>query len=460
MISNYTANELGEVYAGRFKADAILDVLASMSDNSWYKIPLATTFEQSWVETELRPPYITAKGSPRPLIAAWAGFAYDAGRRQLVLWGGGHANTSDNTPYTFDLATGEWQYAYLPSDYVPVSGNHSPICGGFRQPCSSHVYDNNIYLPIMDRFCTFGGAAHSDGGELKLYDPDNGYAYLRRAGAYLLDLSQAGQNLVAGGTGDNPKTGSYVGVDLPGANAWQLRDWYGIGQASSFGTAVESRMGCTAYREENGYDVVYVVKLSNSAKNLFRVEFHDNPADDVITKVGRYWNGSSGEQPGALDSQRNIFCTINGGASTFFVYWDLDLASPTNNDRGVTSANMIGDVTQYANDIHKSRMAIDYSQQLNQFVLWGNGGILYYLTPPDTKPTPTTGWHIERVEPVGTESPMTAADVTADGGSGVGIFGKWEYAPDLNCFIGLQHANNGDVWLYKPRNWIDPRSIG
>ncbi|MBV2127911.1 hypothetical protein [Arsukibacterium indicum] len=422
-----------------------------MPENSWYKVPLNTAFNTSWVEPELRPPYLAGKASPDALIRAWGGFAYDARRKKIILCGGGHANTSDNTIYEFDLDLGEWSFAYLPSDYVTLgTGLYTPICGGFRQPCSSHVYDNNIYLPILNKFCTFGGAQHGDGGELKLYDPDNGYAYLRRAGAYLLDLSQAGQNLVAGGTGDNPKTGAYAGVDLPGANAWQLRDWYGIGQASVFGSSVQSRMGCTAYREEGGFDVVYVVKLSSGAKSLFRVEFHEDPADDVITKVGRAWNGANGELPGGLDYQRNLFVMCNSGTSAAFVFWDLDYASPTNNDNRVLYSNITGDITDYLNDVHNDKMAIDYDQQLGKFVLWGNGGTLYYLTPPPGKPTPTTGWYIEKVEPAGLSVPLTASELSADGGSGVGIFGKWEYAPDLNCFIGLQHSQNGDVWIYKP----------
>ena len=447
----YVVNSEGRVGAGKFLFNVIQKAISTMAENSWYKIPLVTTFQQSWVETELRPPYLTGKASPAPLIRAWGGFALIPNKNQLVLWGGGHANSSDNTPYLADFNSGEWSFAYLPSDYVQLAtGLYTPICGGFRQPCSSHCYDNNVYLPVLDKFCTFGGAQHGDGGEFKLYDPNNGYSYLRRAGAYLLDLEKAGQGLVAGGTGDNPKTGAYTGVDLPGANAWQLRDWYGLGQAAVFGSSIESRMGCSAYREENGRDVVYVVKLSSGAKSLFRVEFHANPVEDVITKVGRVWNGSSGELPGGLDSQRNIFVVCNSGTTAAFVFWDLDYASPTNNDNRVRYDSISGDITEYLNDIHNSRMGMDFNKELGKFVLWGNGGTLYYLTPPAGKPTPITGWHIEKVEPVGVDKPMTKDELNADNGDGVGIFGKWEYSQDLKCFIGLQHSMRGDIWIYKP----------
>ncbi|KKO49811.1 hypothetical protein VT06_04240 [Arsukibacterium sp. MJ3] len=462
-MPTYEMNSNNEVFAGRFKVSAdpmldMLDMLAAMPNNSWHQIPLATSFTESWVETELRPPYLSAKASPVAIIRAWGCIAYDTSRRQLVLWGGGHANTSDNTPYIFDMTTGIYSYAYLPSDYVTLgTGLHTPICGGFRQPNSSHCYDNNLYLPILDKFCTFGGAQHGDGGAFKLYDSSNGYSYLRLAGAYLLDTAAAGQNLVAGGTGDNPKTGAFTGVNIAGANAWQLRDWFGTGQASVFGSENTLTNGKTAYREEAGRDVVYAARSASGNKSLYRIEFHQDQSNDVITKVGRGFNGNSGSLSGGLDTQRNIFVQGNSGTTAAFVFWDLDYSGPTNNDKRVRYDSINGDITEYLNDIHNGMMAPDFDRQLNKFVLWGNGGTLYYLTPPDQKPTLTTGWHIEKVEPTGASRPMTAAELSASGGGGVGVYGKWEYAPDLRCFIGLQHAQLGNVWLYKPRNWTDPR---
>lgn len=461
MSDTYYMDESNRIVAGRFsqQTNPLLDLLVTMPENSWQNIR-QNTFQSAWLEPELRPPYLNGKASPEPLIRAWSGFAYDSSRHWLVLWGGGHANTSDNTPYIFDMLVGNWFYAFLPSDYHSLnSDNHAPICGGFRQPCSSHVYDNNIYLPLLDRFCTFGGAQHGDGGYLKLHDPANSYVYLRPAGAYLLDLNQAGQGLVAGGTGDNPKSGSYSGVNLAGADAWQLRDWFATGQSAAFGSAINTRTCHTAYRQENGHDVIYATRTSSTTKSLYRIEFHLDPAADVISRVGRPWNGNSGEMPAALDSQRNVYVMCNSGTVAAFVFWDLDYAGSTNNDQRVRYDSIAGDITDFFNDEHRTRMGIDFSQQLEQFVLWGNGGRLYYLTPPAGKPTSTNGWHIERVEPTGSARPMTRDELNNDGGSGVGIFGKWKYAADLGCFIGLQHALNGDVWLYKPRNWVDPRTL-
>jgi len=132
-------DESNRIVAGRFsqQTNPLLDLLVTMPENSWQNIR-QNTFQSAWLEPELRPPYLNGKASPEPLIRAWSGFAYDSSRHWLVLWGGGHANTSDNTPYIFDMLVGNWFYAFLPSDYHSLnSDNHAPICGGFRQPCSS-----------------------------------------------------------------------------------------------------------------------------------------------------------------------------------------------------------------------------------------------------------------------------------------------------------------------------------
>ena len=34
--------------------------------------------------------------------------------------------------------------------------------------------------------------------------------------------------------------------------------------------------------------------------------------------------------------------------------------------------------------------------------------------------------------------------------------GKWQWARDLNAFVGLQHTYFGNVWIYKPGNWTAP----
>ncbi len=44
----------------------------------------------------------------------------------------------------------------------PVVGN-TTVDGVDNAPISSHTYDNNIFLPIVDRFMTWGGAAYDNG---------------------------------------------------------------------------------------------------------------------------------------------------------------------------------------------------------------------------------------------------------------------------------------------------------
>ena len=83
----------------------------------------------------------------------------------LLSYGGGHANYSGNDVYRWRSSTLQWERAALPSEIRndPVSGWQA-IDGTDNAPSSAHTYDNNIFLPIVDRFLTWGGAAYTNGG--------------------------------------------------------------------------------------------------------------------------------------------------------------------------------------------------------------------------------------------------------------------------------------------------------
>lgn len=457
VADSYTVGSGEKIYAGRaVGASDLLDTIEALAENKWLKLN-TNTFQSVWPEVDLRAPFGGGKGSPDTIIEAWSSFAWDLNNHRLVLWGGGHANSAGNEVYLFDATTGLWSLAYHASDVLDANdGYHRPVCGGFRAPLSSHTYDGQLYLPVCDRFLTNLGAAHSSGNMALLYDESG--SPLRAVGSYTLNLSQAGLGYVGGGTGDNPHDGAYSATDLTGANAWTLRDWHNTTQADVFASSSSLNI-VSAYRKENGKDVVYFTK--HGSRSLFRLVISDadDYTTDVITKVGRYWNGSGGDGAGAIDSSRNIFLfTEYNNRTTFpFVMWDLKTAAADNNDQHIDAVDIGGSgKTDFMANSDLGDFGIDFSPTLNCFVLWSTGGDLYKLIPPEGSPTPTTGWLIEKITTTG-DRPMTRAELVTDGSEDKGVMGKWKYAPDLNCFIGLQQRYDGNVWLYKPQNWTRPR---
>ena len=36
------------------------------------------------------------------------------------------------------------------------------------------------------------------------------------------------------------------------------------------------------------------------------------------------------------------------------------------------------------------------------------------------------------------------------------VRGKWKYASNLDAFVGLEGAEDGNIWIYKPMGWTNP----
>jgi hypothetical protein len=126
--------------------------LAGAPVGSWVNVSAASNWSSTWP----LPRYTGDLGS---IVYAWGSMAWDSDRGQIILWGGGHANYAGNEVYTLSGGTGQWARGSLPSAYQPGT---SWIVGN-GAPQSSHTYDNSLYLPISQRFVTFGGAAWNSG---------------------------------------------------------------------------------------------------------------------------------------------------------------------------------------------------------------------------------------------------------------------------------------------------------
>ena len=145
--------------------DALRDRIAEAPEGSWLKVN-ANRYEEVWTPVPQRAQVDgMAFGSPRKIITAWASMTWDSNRSQLIIWGGGHANYAGNEVYRFDAADLRWHRASLPSAVHAPFRRSAILHRGWRAnaPISSHTYDNQEFLPQLDRFITFGGASYNSG---------------------------------------------------------------------------------------------------------------------------------------------------------------------------------------------------------------------------------------------------------------------------------------------------------
>lgn len=416
----------------------LLDILEATAEGDWVQVN-ANFYEDVWAPPDLQPLKGLGPSSPSSIIGAWSSFAWDSRRGDLLLYGGGHANSSGNDMYRWRGTTRLWERASLPSEIKeidPVRHIFTAIDGADAAPSSAHTYDNSVYLPLVDRFLTFGGAGYNHGG-----------AYARETaagtattGPYLFNPALADPDKVGGTTGSHvQRSGPHP--EIIGGEMWENRDGYSYfsGSASIPASFVS---GASGYTEENGKDVVYVSARSGStAQALYRYVLNDidDPSADSWEMVGRYWNGGSDQGAGAYHPGLNIFVRTSDEK---FLYWDLSTPGPYNNDVVFVPNDPGGDFDLSI----LRRHGMDYDPVGEQFMLWGGGGAVWALEPPAT--VGVTGWNLVKQPTPGSSVP----DIDV----GTGVLGKWEYVPNLDAFITLQGSYAGNIWLYKPVGWVRP----
>ncbi len=459
----YQCDSGNRIFAGRvqFAHGALLDLIAAAPAASWVRVN-TNRIDSQFPAADYRPLFNAGPGNPAKIMEAWSGFAWDSRNHRLIIFGGGHANYSGNDTYVWDGTTGLWQLAFYPSDVEAVPAGYRTVDGPASSPISSHTYGNNNYLPLLDRFVTFGGAAHSSGNSFVMTD-GAGNALRALAGGYTLDLSQAGLGRVAGAPGSNVQRGSTVGVSLPGASAWYARDYLlDHGQAATAAGLVRHVNGGTAVVEEGGKDVCYVQgSAGGTSLGLYRIEYSDadDYLTDVITQVGQAWNNAGQDTGVAYDASNQIFVDL--GDAAYPIYgWDISagIAGPSNHNFRVAAADVGGPDAAEFLAIGIADFGLLHDETRGFFVAWERGGRLFSITPPSGHPVPVTGWSVAKiVDPVAPRPALMGELPVAD--RDTGVHGKFRRAPDLDTYVALQGCTAGDVWMYKPSDWTDPRTL-
>jgi hypothetical protein len=418
--------------------NGLVGLLDTVPEGSWVRANL-NEYNDVWAPPELRPLNLASNPSPEKIIIAWSSFDWDSKRGDLILYGGGHANYSGNDVYRWRGTTRLWERASLPSQIVLTpNGFHTAIDGVDNAPASAHTYDNSLYLPIIDRFLTFGGASYNTGNP---YARPLTSSTAWFTGPYLFDPSKADGNKVGGSTGSHvQREGAFP--EIVGGNMWTNRD---VHKGTVIGTPPHSHInGMTAYAEENGKDVIYVGARPGQGTdlNLYRytISALNDISQDKWEQVGLYWFGPTDIGAGAYDPVRKIFVRT-GPWPQPITYWNLHLAAPNNKDAVAVPVDLSGGLNPSLRSA-----GIDYDPVRGGFMVWLGGGDVWKLTAPT--PLATTGWTMRKVGvPIG-------AMPTSD--TGTGILGKFKYIAQIDAYIALQDPVAGNVWLYKPVRWQRP----
>lgn len=412
----------------------ILGVLGGMQEGSWAQLSI-NKFADAWPDLADRPLNDTGYANSGSIIPAWSGFAWDSQRAELLLFGGGHANYAGNEVYRWSASTLRWERGSLPSDVTLVPGTYTAKDGALNAPLSAHTYDNNNYLAVADRFLVLGGAVFNSGGGFLLPDGNGGTV---GTGPYFWDPSKADPNKV-GGT-----TGSGVNPATVGGQMWENRQVAGMADRAFVD-------GTSAAVIEGGRDVVYFTSAGGGStnQNLYRYVVNDvnDASADTVEQVGLWFGGANPSGAAAYDPESRLY-VASGDSTRPFEVWDLDAAGPFNINQTVTPVVNGIDGASFESGV---QWGMDWDPVRKEFVLWSGGGDVWSLDAPDAG-TIAGQWTLTQL----VEGDDFLASALPPGEIQNYVRGKWKYASNLDAFVGLEGAEDGNIWIFKPMGWTNP----
>ena len=166
-----THNFVGGVLAAGVLLAAFVahaDPVDNLKPGEWYDVPSSQLRALDPCPT--RDCSYSAVSGMTAVIQSWSGGAYDTKRDRLLVWGGGHHDYGGNELYAFDLGTLTWSRLTNPSD-PPGTDAVGPYAAD-GNPTSRHTYNYLQYVPALDSFCSFGGAALYPSGQTNTVHTD------------------------------------------------------------------------------------------------------------------------------------------------------------------------------------------------------------------------------------------------------------------------------------------------
>lgn len=416
----------------------------------WVKAS-TTTFSSAWASPSQGGVPDTGYSSPSAVVTAWSSMGWDSKRSKLILWGGGHAIYYGNEVYLWQGNTSTWTRGSLPTRIEAYAGHYLTVDN--ITPQSSHTYDNNLYVPINDRFVTFGGAAFNTGNRFVNRDASGA---LTLAGPWMWNPASADPNKVGGADGSG-----YLAA-TSGGQMWsnQRGNWTGAGDVYSH---VATH---TAYRTENRKDVIYVTGDGHGSgfQPLFRYELGNIAAGQPGTfhLIGLSYYAPTYQGAAVMDTKNNLYIhTSASGSFQGLGVWNVSVLPNVNGiktdcsegsqqsdrcliDQYVTLSEANGTVVP-VNTSH----GIGFDSSSGKIYLWdGRNQNTVWETQAEylSNGSLSSRW---------TVIPRVSTTIAQPrGGFQTGVLGKWHYVAELRAFIALDEYDAGTrdapVWLYKP----------
>lgn len=370
------------------------------------------------------------------VVYAWSSVAWDSKRNNLLLWGGGHASYGGNEMYVWDGSTGAWTRGSLPSRMVGVAGadERTRVAVDGAAPQSAHTYEGNLYLPVNDMFVTLGGPTYNDAGMFRARDANGN---LVSAGPWMWDPRKADANKV-GGT-----TGSGWDASTLGGEMWTNRggQWANTPGLNHF---IENS---TAYRTENGKDVVYVVVKNAAWPSLYKYTVGDVRAGgtDTWEQVGSTsFGGASRDSSGTIDDRNNLYINTAYHPGTVASF-DLNVWNLLHPGADMSVNLVMADGSDFRMN---TSFGIDYNSADGSIWMWDGyeRGTLYRTKAEfNADGSLDREWSVEKV--------ISTTAAQPNGNHRYTVGGKWQYVEALGAFVALDEFNGatGDagVWLYK-----------
>lgn len=425
-------------------ADPLRARIASAPEGSWLRIN-QNRFQDVW-PTSSQLPATPSYLNPAKVIFCWSSMAWDPNRNHLIFWGGGHGNYSGNEVYRFDANQFQWERASLPSDVVNLLGDNQyfAVDGPLNAPTSSHTYDNQEFLPNLDRFITFGGAKFNARQQFVLEDG------MTRTGPYLWDPSRAGEDAVGGTQGSQVRPGLFPSVS--GGQMWENRNTVAVAGIADVRPSGDWVNSTSAYVNVDGKDAVLITEAPRTRARLFLYTINslEDPSLDSWELVGTDSVGYGNQGAGAYDPHRKLFVrTAKTSLGWGLVVWDLTSPGASNKSFVVIPRDAQG--APIVTALH----GMDFDQSRGVFVLWDGGPRVWQVRAPEDPRS-------EAWETIAPGVLQTAEMPSQDDGTlfasnkykpQQGVLGKWKYAPDYDVFFGVINPTDGNVWVYKPPNW-------
>lgn len=107
-------------------------------------------------------------GNQAAIISAWSGACVDTSRKDLLVWGGGHADYTGNEVYAFNFDSGSgnyltWRRKTFPS--TPLNNDAEQNADG--SPASRHTYSGLNYHPSRDTMVVAAGGFLAGAGGVR-----------------------------------------------------------------------------------------------------------------------------------------------------------------------------------------------------------------------------------------------------------------------------------------------------